>query len=199
MRSPFPLFSVLMASLVILWPSGSARAQQPHWYMLLEPGNERWYVGADGRNFHEIVTGYQDGYSVVHQQHFLDGILVEETDQFWLIDETGDVWMGPNCYLDMPLEVGKSWGRTWGEYDQYYDWFQIIGRESTYAPDCFVIRESIDDGSGSVIMIVRWYSDGIGLVHWEVSCAYCSYTLVPVTVSSESLSWGSLKTRYLGN
>ena len=42
----------------------------------------------------------------------------------------GDVWGDGKCYIDMPLELGKSWGTIWGEWNQYYDNFTIVGWEN---------------------------------------------------------------------
>jgi hypothetical protein len=185
----------LLILLLLILPS-TAFAQQPHWYVLLEPGNERWYWGQDGHDFHEVVTGYQDGYSVVERNHYYDGEVLDFHEELWLIEADGDVWMGETCYIDMPLEIGKNWGRRWGEWDQYYDLFNIVRWDDIWGMNCIMIQERIDDGSGAEFIINRWYADGVGLVHWEMSCAMCSYHLDQVTVETEKKAFGNLKALY---
>ena len=103
---------------------------------------------------------------------------------------------GDNCYIDMPLEVGKSWGRVWGEYDEYYDNFTVMGWDDIWGANCVWIRERTND-SGSEIITNRWYADGIGLVHWEVSCYLCSFHLEPVVVETKPKTLGDVKALYL--
>lgn len=190
--------AVLLSCLALL-AAATAAAQQPHWYVLLEPGNERWYRGRDGHDFHELVTGYDaEGNSVVARTHYYQGEFFDFEEQRWHIAPDGDVWLGETCYLDFPLEPGKSWGRRWGEHEQYYDLFSIVGFEDTWAPDCVVVREAMNVDGWVEFIIVRWYADGVGLVHWEMSCAFCSYSLEPVVVPGATVSWGDLKARWRG-
>ncbi len=178
----------------MIFISSSVCAQQPHWYVLLEPGNDRWYLGQGNHDFHEVVTGYQGSYSVVERTHYYNDQVVDTSEELWLMEADGDVWHGNNCYIDMPLEVGKSWGRVWGEWDEYYDRFTVIGWDDIWGQNCVLIRERTNNPDVSVeIVTSRWYADGIGLVHWEMSCFLCSFHLDQVTVQTESKTWGEMK------
>lgn len=182
---------------VFLVSASSTPAQQPHWYVLLEPGNERWYHCWNGYGFHETVTGYQEGSSVVEVEMYYGGYLSGSWQELWRIDAEGDVSQGENCYIDMPLELGKSWGRTWGQWNQYYDRFTIVDLDDdTIAPNCLVIREEVYEGGTSGYITTRWYSDGAGLVFYSTNCGMCMCSLEPVVVSTERTTWGHVKSRY---
>jgi hypothetical protein len=188
--------SLRIAALLFLLAT-TTHAQQPHWYVLLEPGNERWYHGENALDIHETVTGYDDGYSVIACEMYHGGEFMSAWEERWLIEPDGDVWYGDNCYIDMPLEVGKNWGRTWGEWNQYYDWFTIIGWFDTYGIMCIVIAEELWDGASGIPEItVRWYADGIGLTHWTATCAMCYFWLEPVVVATRPMTWGDMKAMF---
>lgn len=177
--------------LLALAVAPDATAQQPHWYVLLEPGNERYYRSDLPHEFHELVTGYDGDDSVVEVTHYYHGEVLHEETEYWRIDDGGDVWKEDKCYLDMPLEVGKSWGTRWGQWNQYYDIFTIIGFEDRWGAYCVVIREEIYDGNEQTWH--RWYADGLGLVHIQWSCAFCHWWLEPMVVSVDSRTWSSVK------
>lgn len=189
------VLTIIILMIFLILPS-VAFSQQPHWYILLEPGNERWYLGQNGHDFHEIVIGYQGQYSVVERTHYFEGEIFDVQEEHWLMEAGGDVWLGPNCIIDMPLEIGKNWGRRWGEWDQYYDWFTIVRWDDMWDLNCILIRENINSDGGLDFIINRWYADGVGLVHWEMSCAMCSYHLEQVTVGTENKTFGDLKALY---
>ncbi len=189
------LLTTIIPLIIILLPSVLC-AQQPHWYVLLEPGNERWYRGGNNHDFHEVVTGYQNGDSVVERTHYYSGEVLDVVEELWRIEDDGDVWMGENCYIDMPVEIGKSWGRAWGEWDQYFTRFTMMGWYDMWGPHCLWIKEVTDEGMGVEIITNRFYADGIGLVHWEVSCFMCSFHLEPVAVGTDPVSWDEVKAMY---
>ncbi len=186
------LFGVVGASVVL--------AQQPHWYVLLEPGNDRWYHGAN-HHIHERVTGHQDDWSVVEVDVYDGDYLSSSYVQLWRIDSEGDVWNGGTCVIDMPLEVGKSWGTTWGEFDQYYDWYSIVGWTEYGGLDCVIISEAFHgDGSDTIFTTVRLYSDGRGLVHYTFiySGHFIEYNLEEVNVGTEVKTWSEIKAMFHG-
>jgi len=186
---------ILLLCLLTIIVASSVYAQQPHWYVLLEPGNERYYRSEIPQEHHELVTGYEDGSSVVEVTHYYHDEFDYTSTEYWRIDDGGDVWGEiwgeEKCYIDMPLVVGKSWGTTWGQWDQYYDIFTIMGFEHRWGAYCVVIREEIYDGDERTMH--RWYSDGIGLLHIQWSCAFCHWWLEPLVVGVESRSWSSVK------
>ena len=84
---------ILILPFCFLVFSFAAGAQQPHWYVLLEPGNDRWYLGQGNYDFHEVVAGYQDGYSVVERTGYYNGEVFVIQEELWLMEADGDVWL----------------------------------------------------------------------------------------------------------
>jgi hypothetical protein len=97
-------------------------ADQPHYYMLLEPGNERWYHGTSMSGtvvIHSVVTHMVGDVSVRRMERISPYPMVWA--EAWHIDATGDVWSCSSedhsvrsLFLDLPLTPGKTWGEDWG-------------------------------------------------------------------------------------
>lgn len=190
-----------LSPFLLLISGAPCPAQQPHWYVLLEPGNVRDYVGPYN-SYREEVVGTRDGCSVVCREGTAGPALIRES--LWSIDAEGDVWMvgangelyaEPVCYLDMPIEIGKSWGHTWGEWNQWYETTVMERWEDFDGLRCLVVGH-YEHFSGGDTMARYWYADGHGLVHHMASCFGCSWTLVPVVVGAESVAWGAMKALY---
>ena len=77
---------------------------------------------------------------------------------------------------------------------KYNDIFTIMGFDDLWGAYCVVIREEIYDGDEQTWH--RWYSDGIGLLHIQWSCAFCHWWLELLVVSVESRTWTSVKSLF---
>lgn len=202
-----PILTIILGLSLCSFPP--AQAEQPHHYMLLEEGNERFYRRAyTGEvDFYKIITHVSGGIS--HQQetlYFLDPPLVRT--RYFHMNEGGDVWELPyldapeeNWFLilDMPLIPGKTWGRNWGEYGQYYTRYTVEAPEIAYTIFGELMAIPIHyqtDYGGNFEEGRYWYADGYGLVHWVYSCFFCEWYIFDAVIGVDRTTWGSLKALY---
>ena len=102
---------------------GLAAADQPHYGMLLEPGNDRWYEGHglwEPVSYHMTVTHCEGDVSIRVVERLRPYLMTAA--EAWHIDASGDVWScdpedhsARSIFLDLPLTPGKTWGEDWGE------------------------------------------------------------------------------------
>ncbi len=197
--------AVLVFSSLMFSP---ARADQPHYYMLLEEGNERSYCRTyDGALiFHTLITQVSGGVSFMEETRYMSDPPQVLTRYFHMADN-GDVWELPEpgsdqadwvLILDMPLTPGKSWGRTWGEFDQYYARYTVWSPETVYTifGQLTAVPVRYEYFNGDYEEGITWYADGYGKVEFVYSCAFCHWALCDAVIGVDEVSWGSLKALY---
>ena len=193
----------------LLGPFPRAHADQPHYYMLLEEGNEKFFTRSyTGEiDFHYIITEVSDGISHQQETIFFMGSPSVSTRYFHMT-EGGDVWQLPTLdappenwrmVLDMPLTPGKTWGRSWGEFGENYTRYTVGAPIMAYTifGDLMGIPVHFQTEFDGNFEEGRYlYVDGYGLVHWGYSCFACEWSLTDAVIDVDKTTWGSLKAIY---
>jgi hypothetical protein len=203
-RWPFLLAAFLLANV----PTATC---QSHYYLPLEQGNDMWYANAHGGtlSWHLYIRGYEEGASCRIEEDLTYGsrwcTLLSGNDE-------GDVFIVGSCdpidylgeplmLIDSPLYVGKSWGRSWGEWNQYYSNYGVAAEEDIQVQagtfHCYHVINAVYDGSTSYELHYHaWYADGVGLVRFSWPCFWCDWGLAYAIIPVEQDSWGGVKSMY---
>lgn len=202
--------TLVFCALYLLLALGThpARCDQPHYYMLLEEGNERTYTRnySGAVDFYTVITDVSDGIATMEETIFFLGPMVQ--NRYYHMADSGDVWELPfldspqedwNLVLDMPLTPGKSWGETWGEFDENFWRYSVVGPETVYTPygELTAVKINYDYQQGNDWEFGSyWYADGWGKVRWLYSCFSCEWTLTDVVIGVDETTFDSLKALY---
>jgi hypothetical protein len=186
--------------------TGRAAADQPHYFMLLEPGNERCYCGHYGLMYCETVTGYDDDVSIVEVETFYP--IHDIHEERWLMDDEGDVWALPpaedpdgiaELWLDVPLTPGKSWRTDFDPYGTEYRIFTVAGSEliSTPVGPRWAIVVTMEWATSGTVIHGRYsYVEHLGLVAYDWTAFDFHFTMCDVIVGTAPRSWSQIKSRY---
>lgn len=183
-------------------------ADQPHHYILLEEGNERSYCRnwTGALDFHTLITEVSGGISYQENTiNFFDP--PEVTTRYFTMNEEGDVWELPDLdapqenwelILDMPLTPGKTWGTTWGEFDQFYTRYTVCAPEIVYTifGELTAIPVDYEMYNGDMENGRTWYADGYGKVGWIYSCFSCDWSVCEATIGVDVITLGGVKALY---
>jgi len=182
-------------------------ADQPHHFVLLEPGNERWYHGWSTSGdvaIHEVVTHADGGvcYVKVERASPYPMSWVEA----WAMDAAGDVWRcnpenpaDRSLFLDYPLTPGKTWGEDWGPMG--YHWFTVQAPEvvdTVFGPLPCVRVTWVYYVPGYPSEHDGWYlfNDGHGLVESVYRDGYHVFQaiwLVEAVIGAQQRTWSQVK------
>ncbi|HOX24500.1 MAG TPA: hypothetical protein PLL30_01925 [Candidatus Krumholzibacteria bacterium] len=197
--------TAIVVLLVLCAVAGAERVRgdQPHYYVLLEPGNYRCYCGWYGVMYCETVTGYDGGDSIVFCEWYYPSPATFE--ERWRIDAEGDVWRvsptkysdgSPELWLDVPLTTGKSWTNQFDEYGMEYLSFTVEGPEMVDTMFGYVLGVAIhmDWATGGALIMGRYiYVNGFGLVRYDWTVFDAHFQLCEAVIGTESRTWGEVK------
>lgn len=193
-------------ALTYLLPAPTS-ADQPHYYMLLEPGNERWYEGHstwEPVSYHTLVTHYEGDVSIRKVERLWPYPMT--WTEAWHIDATGDVWScNPDnhsvrtLFLDLPLTPGKTWGEDWGEMG--YHLYTVDGEVEV--DTCFGTLTCVqvnwrhwDPGYPDEHFGYYRYHDGCGFIEFIYYDGYHifeHYGVIEAVVGVRDRSWSQIK------
>jgi hypothetical protein len=196
------LVVLLVSSLLALAQVAQA---QDHFYCLIDPGNEKWFMKANDpqEQLHYWCPGETiSGANVRWVERIVDGIVQGQTCYLYSVNTEGDVFSHGVCeypsdpwlYIDAPLFSGKSWQSCF--LGVCFD-FLVTGEEAITVPfggpyHCYVLE--IRDSSDGSLIEVDWLNDGAGIIQWQESVD--TYVLLDGVITVESQTWGGLKALY---